>query len=322
MNYFIMKQKLGDYWSILKDAFNGFIDDNAMRLGASLSYYTLFSLAPMLLIIISLGGIFFGREAMQGQIYHQIDGLIGSDAAKQVQEIIKNAQTSGQSVWAAVVGFVTLLVGATGTFAEIQDAINVIWGLKPKPKSGIMKYLTTRFLSFSLIISLGFLLMVSLVVNAILNAFSQKMETLFSDATIYIFWVLNLFVVWGVIALLFTVIFKVLPDGKIRWKDAFVGAGFTSLLFMVGKYAIGLYLGNSSVGSTYGAAGSVVIILLWVYYSALILYFGTEFTKAYTNFYGRSIQPNAEAEFRSVEDQKKIVNKPSREFRTLGGVTK
>lgn len=301
-----MKKKVGELWTILKDSFNGFISDNAMRLSASLSYYTLFSLAPMLLIIISLGGIFFGREAVQGQVYGQINGLIGSDAAKQIQEIIKNAQTSGQSVWAAVVGVVTLLIGATGTFAEIQDAINVIWGLKPKPKNGITKYLMTRFLSFSLIISLGFLLLVSLVVNAVLNTFSQKAELLFSDATIYIFWVINLFVVWAVIALLFTVIFKVLPDGKIKWKDAFAGAAFTSLLFMIGKYAIGLYLGNSSVGTTFGAAGSVVIILLWVYYSALILYFGAEFTKSYTNFYGRSIQPNAYSNFKSKEAMKDI----------------
>ena len=302
----MMKRKIKEYWSILKDAFNGFLDDNAMRLGASLSYYTLFSLAPMLLIIISLGGIFFGKEAVQGQVYGQINGLIGSDAAKQVQEILKNAQSSGQSLWAAAVGVITLVIGATGTFAEMQDAINVIWGLKPKPKNGITKYLMTRFLSFSLIISLGFLLLVSLVVNAVLNTFSQKVESLFSDATIYIFWAINLLVVWGVISLLFTVIFKVLPDGKIKWRDAFVGAGFTSLLFMIGKYAIGLYLGNSSVGTTYGAAGSLVIILLWVYYSALLLYFGAEFTKAYTNFYGRSIQPNGYADFRSEEAKKDI----------------
>jgi membrane protein len=301
-----MKRKIKQYWSILKDAFDGFMDDNAMRMGASLSYYTLFSLAPMLLIIISLGGIFFGREAVQGQVYEQINGLIGSDAAKQVQDILKNAQRSGQSTWAAVVGVVTLLIGATGTFAEMQDAINFIWGLKAKPKTGVVKYLMTRFLSFSLIISLGFLLLVSLVVNAVLNAFSQKVELLFSDATVYIFWFINLFVVWGVIASLFTVIFKILPDGKIKWKDSFIGAGFTSLLFMIGKYVIGLYLGNSSVSATYGTAGSIVIILLWVYYSALILYFGAEFTKAYTNFYGRSIQPNGYTDFRSEEIKKDI----------------
>lgn len=301
-----MKRKIKEYWSILKDAFDCFLGDNAMRLGASLSYYTLFSLAPMLLIIISLGGIFFGREAVQGQVYAQINGLIGSDAAKQVQDILKNAQRSGQSTWAATVGVITLVVGATGTFAEIQDAINFIWGLKPKPKNGIVKYLMTRFLSFSLIISLGFSLLVSLVISALLDALSSRVLLYFSDATIYIFWFLNTVVVWGVIALLFSIIFKVLPDGKIRWRDSFVGAGFTSLLFMIGKYGIGLYLGNSSVGTTYGAAGSIVIIMLWVYYTALILYFGAEFTKAYTNFYGRSIQPNEYTDFRSAKAKKDI----------------
>lgn len=301
-----MKRKFKEYWSILKDTFDYFLGDNVMRLSASLSYYTLFSLAPMLLIIISLGGIFFGREAVQGQVYEQINGLVGSDAAMQIQEILKNAKRSGQSTWAATVGVITLVIGATGTFAEIQDAINFIWGLKAKPKNGITKYLLTRFLSFSVIISLGFLLLVSLVISAILNTFSQKVQLLFSDASIYIFWTINLLVVWAVIALLFTVIFKVLPDGKIKWKDAFVGAGFTSLLFMGGKYGIGLYLGNSSVGTTFGAAGSIVIILLWVYYSALILYFGAEFTKAYTNFYGRSIQPNRYTDFRSAKAKKDI----------------
>jgi membrane protein len=301
-----MRKKTGQYWSILKDTFSSFMSDNAMRLSASLSYYTLFSLAPMLLIIIGLGGVFFGRDAVQGQVYSQINGLIGSDAAKQIQEILKNAQRSGQSSWAAIVGIITLVIGATGTFAEMQDAINTIWGLKPKPRNGIVKYLITRFVSFSLVVSLGFLLLVSLVVNALLNAFSQKAELLFSDATLYIFWFLNLIVVWSVISILFTVIFKVLPDGKINWKDAFVGAGFTSLLFMIGKSGIGFYLGQSSVGSTYGAAGSVVIILLWVYYSSIILFFGAEFTKSYTNFFGRSIQPNKFAEFRSKEAKKYI----------------
>lgn len=301
-----MKRKTSQYWSILKDSFNSFMNDNAMRLSASLSYYTLFSLAPMLLVIIGLGGVFFGRDAVQGQVYNQINGLIGSDAAKQIQEILKNAQRSGQSSWAAIVGVVTLVIGATGTFAEMQDAINIIWGLKPKPRNGIVKYLITRFVSFSLVVSLGFLLLVSLVVNALLNAFSQKAELLFSDATLYIFWLLNLAMVWGVISLLFTVIFKILPDGKIHWKDAFVGAGFTSLLFMIGKSGIGFYLGQSSVGTTYGAAGSVVIILLWVYYSSIILFFGAEFTKSYTNFFGRSIQPNQFTDFRSEEAKKDI----------------
>ena len=287
-----MKKKLTFYWSVLQTAFAGFVEHNATRMSASLSYYTLFSLAPMLLTIIALTSIFVGQDAVEGQVYGQIKGLLGSDAAKQIQDIIKNTQQSGQSGWAAVVGSVTLLIGATGTFAEMQDAINLIWGLKPKPRNGIVSYLITRLLSFSLIVSLGFLLLVSLGVNALLNAFSERAEALFSEATFYIFWGLNIFVVWSVIALLFAIIFKVLPDGKIGWKEALIGAGFTSLLFMLGKYGIGLYLGQSSVGSAYGAAGSVVLILLWVYYSALILYFGAEFTKAYTELTGKHIVPN------------------------------
>jgi len=276
----------------MKEAATEFVDNNSMRLAASLSYYTLFSLAPMLLTVIALAGFFFGREAVEGQIYGQIDGLIGSQAAKQVQDLLKNTQQSGQSVWAAAVGLATLLVGATGTFAEMQDAINSIWGLKPKPRNGFLKYLITRVLSFSLVVSLGFLLVVSLAANALLNIFSERAVLLFSDATFYLFWTLNVAVVWSVIALLFTVIFKVLPDCYIHLKDALVGASFTSVLFMMGKYGIELYLGQSNIGSAYGAAGSVVIILVWVYYSSLILFFGAAFTKIYANKIGRGIRPN------------------------------
>jgi len=288
----MLKKTTRLYWSIMKEAATEFVDNNSMRLAASLSYYTLFSLAPMLLTVIALAGFFFGREAVEGQIYGQIDGLIGSQAAKQVQDLLKNTQQSGQSVWAAAVGLATLLVGATGTFAEMQDAINSIWGLKPKPRNGFLKYLITRVLSFSLVVSLGFLLVVSLAANALLNIFSERAVLLFSDATFYLFWTLNVAVVWSVIALLFTVIFKVLPDCYIHLKDALVGASFTSVLFMMGKYGIELYLGQSNIGSAYGAAGSVVIILVWVYYSSLILFFGAAFTKIYANKIGRGIRPN------------------------------
>ena len=280
------------YWSIVKQTATEFMAKNPTRLAASLSYYTLFSLAPMLLTVIALAGFFFGREAVEGQIYGQINGLIGGPAAKQVQDLLKNTQQSGQSVWAAVLGLVTLLIGATGTFAEMQDAINLIWGLKQKPGNGILQYFITRILSFSLVVSLGFLLVVSLAANALLNIFSERAALLFSDATYYLFWILNVAVVWGVIALLFTVIFKVLPNCRIALKDAFVGAGFTSVLFMVGKYGIELYLGQSNIGSAYGAAGSVVIILVWVYYSSLILFFGAAFTKVYANKVGQGIRPN------------------------------
>lgn len=295
MTFEIIKEKIVEYFAFAKSVVSEFNNDNAMKLGASLSYYTIFSLAPMLVVIISVAGIFFGKEAIQGEIYGQIKWLIGTDAAKQVQELIKNAELSNKSGMAAVVGSVTLLVGATGVFAEIQDSINFIWSLKAKPKNSWLKYLTNRFLSFSLIITLGFLLIVSLLANAFIDIFSGKLKLYFAEATVYLFSTVNFLIIFLVISTLFAVIFKVLPDGKIRWKDAFVGASATAILFMIGKSLIGFYLGQSNIGGAFGAAGSVVIILLWVYYSSIILFLGAEFTKVYTQKYGKAIQPNEHA---------------------------
>jgi membrane protein len=290
-----LKVKLKEYYSFAHEVFSEFSTDNATKLSASLSYYTIFSLAPMLVVIISVAGIFYGREAIQGQLYGQINWLIGKDAAAQVEELIKNARLSQKSGIAAIIGTVTLLLGATGVFAEIQDSINFIWSLKAKPKSGILKYLFNRLLSFSLILSLGFLLIVSLLVNTFLDIFSQRLQLFFEDVTVYLFMFINLAIVFSVITILFATIFKVLPDGKIAWKDALLGACVTAVLFMAGKFLIGYYLGQSSITSTFGAAGSVVIILLWVYYSSTILFLGAEFTKVYTRHYGTPIQPNRNA---------------------------
>ncbi len=271
------------------------MDDNAMKLGASLSYYTVFSLAPLLIVIISLLGVFYGREAIQGEIYEQINSVVGSKAAAQIQEMIKNVKISGNSTTGAIVGIGTLLFSATGVFIEIQDSINYVWSIKAKPKKGWLKLLQNRLLSFSLIVSLGFLLMVSLIVSTVLDVFNQKLYSFFSEATVYIAYALNYASVAAVITTLFAIIFKVLPDGELRWKDAFIGAGFTTLLFILGKWAIGLYLSSSQVESAYGAAGSVIVILLWVYYSSIILYFGAEFTKVYTRLYGQPIEPSENA---------------------------
>jgi membrane protein len=187
--------------------------------------------------------------------------------------------------------FIMLFVGATGVFAEIQDSINLIWSLKAKPKNGIVKYLINRFLSFSLIVSFGFLFIVSLLVNTLLDAFSQRLSVFFSESTVYLFSAINLGVIWVVMTILFAVIFKVLPDGKVANRDAFMGAGVTALLFMIGKYVIGFYLGQSNISDVYGAAGSVVILLTWVYYSSMILYLGAEFTKVYAMEFGEGIKP-------------------------------
>lgn len=290
-----MKYKFKEYLTFAKDVFAEFSNDKAMKLSAALSYYTIFSLAPMLIIIISVAGIFFGREAIQGQLYGQIKWLIGGDAAIQVQELIKNAELTNKSGVAAVIGTATLLLGATGVFTEIQDSINFIWSLKAKPKNSWLKYLMNRFLSFSLIITLGFLLMVSLLANAFLDIFSNRLKLYFENATFYLFNTINIVMIFTVISLLFAVVFKILPDGNIRWKDTLIGSSVTAILFMLGKTLIGFYLGQSNVGGAFGAAGSVIIIILWVYYSSIILFFGAEFTKVYTRTYGKPIEPNEHA---------------------------
>ena len=279
-------------WKVLKGAFTGFSDDKVTKLSGSLAYYTVFSMGPLLVVIISMCGIFLGREAVEGRVYDTLRDFIGADTAAQLQEIIKNASLGNKSKIAAIVGFVTLLVGATTVFAEIQDSINDIWGLKPKPKRGWLKLLQNRFLSFSVIIGLGFILLVSLVLTGLVEGLSGHLKALYPDVTVAVFYVVNLVLTLVVTTFTFAVIFKVLPDADIRWRDVAIGAIVTALLFMLGKFAIGLYISQSNVGSTYGTAGSLVVILVWVYYSSIILYFGAEFTKAYAMEYGAPIKPS------------------------------
>lgn len=277
---------------VFKNAFTGFGDDKVTKLSGSLAYYTVFSMGPLLIVIISLCGLFLGREAVEGKIYGQLAGFVGSDTAAQLQQIIKNASLAGKSKLAAIIGGITLLVGATTIFAEIQDSINSIWGLKPKPKRGWLKMVQNRFLSFSVIVSLGFLLLVSLGITSLIDGFSNRLKMHFPEVTVVIFYIINVFITLCVTTLIFGVIFKVLPDAKIKWKDVFAGALATSFLFMLGKFGISFYISKSNVGSTYGTAGSLVVLLLWIYYSSLILYFGAELTKAYAVKYGSPIHPN------------------------------
>lgn len=306
-SYPIMRLKnfFTQFWNTFKKSISDFIDDNAIKLSASLSYYTIFSLPPVLIIIIALCGTFFGREAVQGTIYGQISGLVGTNAALQIQDMIRNVELSKDTTLATTLSIITLIIGATGVFAEIQDSINYIWSIKAKPKRGWVKMLVNRLLSFSMIISVGFLLLVSLIVNTVLDVFSNRLQNYFPEITVSLFYVLNLAIVFIVISILFAIIFKVLPDGKVQWRDAFKGASFTAILFMLGKFGIGAYLGSSNIGSTYGAAGSIVLILLWVYYSSIILFFGAEFTKVYANMYGSKIVPSSYA----VKVEKKEIEK-------------
>lgn len=277
---------------VWKNAFVAMGDDKITKMSGSLAYYTVFSMAPLLVMIISLCGIFLGREAVEGKIVAQLSGFVGVDTAVQLQQIIKNASLAGKSTMAAVIGGITLLIGATSVFAEIQDSINTIWGLKPKPKRGWLKMIQNRLLSFSVIISLGFLLLVSLGVTAIIDGFSDRLRMHFPEVTVVVFYIINILITFIVITLIFGVIFKVLPDAKIMWRDVLAGAIATSILFMLGKFGISFYISKSNVGSTYGTAGSLVVLLLWVYYSSIILYLGAEFTKAFAVNFGSPIHPN------------------------------
>lgn len=282
-------------WNLLKKTYQEFDDDNAIKLSASLSYYTIFSLPPLLIIIMSIFSVFFGREAVTGRFFGQINGMVGNEAAHQIQETIKNIELSDSNTFAAVFGGILLLIGASGVFAEIQSSINYIWGLKAKPDKGLVKFIKNRLMSFSMIASVGFLLLVSLMVNTVMDIINTRLLVYFPDSTIYLFYVLNILILFATTTMLFSIIFKTLPDGHIVWKDALIGSSFTSFFFMFGKFAIGFYLGSSTVATVYGAAGSVIIILIWVYYSAIILYFGAEFTKVYANAHGNKIIPNAYA---------------------------
>jgi len=289
---FQLMKKLKEIGKVIIRSFKGFGEDKIPKYSAALAYTTVFSLGPLLVVIIFLCSIFFGQEATQGRIYSQMEQFVGQDAALQLQTIIKNASLSGKGNFAAVIGIFTLLLGATAIFAEIQDSINTIWGFKAKPKKGWLKIIRNRFLSFSVIVSLGFLLLVSLAVSTIIEGLSDKLKASFPDVTVIIFYMLNLIISFVIITALFALIFKVLPDAKTKWKDILPGAIASGILFMIGKFAISFYIGKTNVGTTYGAAGSLVVLLVWVYYSAMILYLGAEFAKAWSLHKGSSIQPN------------------------------
>ena len=279
---------------LLKISFKSWKDDKVPQLSAALAYYTLFSLAPLLIIILAIIGFFFGAEAAQGQLSQQIQGTIGKDASQMVEEMIKNSSNKRSNIVATIIGVVTLILGASGVFGQLQDSLNIIWNVKPKPKQSILYMVKTRFLSFSLVLSLGFLLLVSLVISAGISALGAALKDIF-PLPIPLVELINSIISIGIITLLFAIIFKFLPNVRITWKDVFIGALMTGILFTLGKYGLGLYLGRSSATSTYGAAGSLIIILLWAYYSSQILFFGAEFTKSYATKFGSCINPDKHA---------------------------
>ncbi len=278
------------------------------KLAASLSYYTIFSIGPLLLLVISLTGLFVDKQTISSTVDEQIQGLLGAQAADQIISIINNLQNRSAAETFGLISAVTLFIGATGVFLEIQDSINFIWSIKAKPKKGWLRLITNRLLSFSLIIGMGFLLLVSLFINTLADVLTDRLSRLIGHGQVILVQGAGLIVLFAVTTLLFAVIYKVLPDAFIHWKDAIKGASFTGLLFLIGKFLIGFYLGNSEIGSTYGAAASVIIILLWVYYSAIILYFGAEFTKVYAVRRGHGIRPYRTAVFIEKRFEKELPN--------------
>ena len=277
-------------FKLLRATFSKWNNDHAQGLGAALAFYTVFSLAPLLLIVIAIAGLVFGQDAAEGQIIGQIQGFVGEDSAKAIQGMLEHARTPATGLIATGVALVTLLFGASGVFAQLQEALNIIWGVEAKPGLGIIHTLKARFISFVTVLGTGFLLLVSLVLSAGLSAMGDRLEALL-PAPEAILQAINFLVSFMVITLLFAMIYRVLPDVAIQWNDVWVGAGITSLLFTIGKFLIGVYLGTSEVGLAYGAAGSLIVVLLWVYYASQIFLFGAEFTAVYAASHGSRLQP-------------------------------
>ncbi len=284
-----------DVWAILKKTGNDWLEDKAPRLGAALAFYSVLSLAPLLVIVLAIAGSAFGEEAARGEIVSQIQGLVGTKGAEAIQDLIVHAQRPGEGTMAAILGTITLLFGASGVFGELQDSLNTIWNVRARPGGGIWGFLRERFLSFAMVLGTAFMLVVSLVISAILAALGKYMGGLFQgfDALVgSVEAVISFTVITG----LFALIFKMVPDVEIGWRDTLMGAVVTALLFIVGKFLLGLYLGRSGIASAYGAAGSLVVLVVWIYYSAQILYFGAELTQAYTHHFRADVAPSTNAE--------------------------
>jgi membrane protein len=289
-----MKQK--SVWQFAKDSVMQWIDDSPFQLAAALSYYTLFSLAPLMIIVIAVAGFAFGREAAQNQIVETLQGLVGQESAQAIQGMVENASNQPKTgLVSTIIGVIALIFGAGGVVGQLQTSLNTIWGVEPKPGQGVWGFFRQRFISFAMVLGIGFLLLVSLVVSAIVTGITEFVGTAFGGTEV-VAHAIDLIVSFAFITVLFAMIYKFLPDVQIQWGDVWIGAALTSLLFTVGKFLIGLYLGSSGVSSTYGAAGSLITVLLWVYYSALIFFLGAEFTQVYASQYGSGVKPTEHAQ--------------------------
>jgi membrane protein len=289
------KNRISSFFKLLKLTFNSWSERDPFNNSVIIAYYTIFSLPGLLVIIINLAGVLFGTEAVTHQISGQISGMVGQDTAKDIESMIAKVNSNDGTTLSTILSIATMLFGATGVFYQLQQVLNKMWEVKPKPKGKILKIVKDRLFSFGLILIVGFLLLVSLVLSAALSAVSNWLSGYISESLYFAFHLLDILVSIGMITLLFAAIFKFLPDAKIRWRDVWVGALLTSVLFVLAKFALGLYFGNTNPGSAYGAAGTVILIMLWVSYAGLIILFGAEFTQMYANEYGIHVEPSSGA---------------------------
>lgn len=291
-----------DTGKILKKAFKKWMEHDPFKESSVIAYNAIFSLPGLMVVIISLAGYFFGREIVSSNIHRTIAGAMGIDTADQVEGMVRYAMTSKDSVWATIFGTATILIGATGVFVQVQKSLNRIWEVEAKAeKSGIWTFIRIRLFSFGLILSIGFLLLISLVLSALLAAAGNWIKIHMDEAFLWIFNVLNFIVSMGIITLLFAMMYKFLPDAKIKWRLVWVGAFFTAILFTFGKTLLGLYFGKAEPGTGYGAAGSIILIMLWTSYSSMILFFGAECTKAYADLFYGKVPANEVAQKKSKE---------------------
>jgi membrane protein len=295
-------------WPFLKRTFSKWLEDKAPQLGAALAFYSALSLAPLLVIALAIAGLVLGEEAARGQIVNELQSLVGPAGGKAIEDMIRNANKPETGIIASVLSVVTLLFGASGVFGQLQDSLNTIWEVKPKPGRGFWGIVRDRFFSFSMVMGVSFLLLVSLLMSAALASLGIVAEGL-PESVQWLAQIVNMVVSFIVITILFAMMFKLLPDVKMAWRDVWLGAVVTAALFTVGKFAIGLYLGHSSMASSYGVAGSFVVLLVWTYYSAQILFFGAELTQAYANEFGSHIVP-AEDAVRLTESERANKGRP------------
>jgi membrane protein len=289
------KLSIKNIFSLFKETYQEWNAKEPFELSAVIAYYAIFSLPGLLIIVIGIAGFFFGEQAVKGEVANQISKMLGKEAANGIQEMIVNSYKSNSSLMATIIGVATLLFGATGVFFQLQKSLNKLWNVKADPKAGIKKLILDRATSFGIILALGFLLLVSLVLTTILSVLSNWISHVFPEFMLVLFIVLNFIVSFGFITILFALIFKVLPDVKIRWKPVWIGSIVTAVLFEIGRFALEIYFAKANPGSTYGAAGSVILILLWVSYSCMILFFGAEFTQVYARRAGDRIEPSENA---------------------------